>query len=187
MCSFQEIDRDSSTTVCLINNITRCSGLFNKDLTLGTEEFDTIFNTESFTPRSSEISGPSCARSLLSSVSHNSSAHASGVAMAHSLSQHDIAHVSDNCVVNRGSRGFLSPGKGYQEGPPVGADGDSASFEMSNEVLHVSGFSNSKGHLSDEEATTIDLLQLSSQLQRVEHERQYMQLEFDSLECVRMT
>lgn len=191
LCSFQESNRDSLTTVCLINNSTRYSGpsqMFNRDPSLGTEEFDTIFDTESPIPGSSGISERGCARSLLSSLSQNSCSHASGIPLGQqSLSQHTAAQVSDSFVENGVSRRLLGSVEGSQAGPGVVSDGDSVSFEISNEILHGSVFANVKGHLLDEEAPTIDLLQLSSQLQRVEHERQYMKLEFDSPECVRTT
>ncbi|OWM65213.1 squamosa promoter-binding-like protein 6 [Punica granatum] len=185
---FQESDRDSLTAVNMFGNITRCSGprpFLNEDPSIGSEEFGSIFNTEPPIQGLSGISEPGCALSLLSSQSQNSSSHTSGIPMDQSLSQYSIIQVSDNLAVNGGSSKLPGSVREPQAGPGAVSDGDSAGFEMSDEILNGSGFSKAKDHFLGEEAPTIDLLQLSSQLQRVEHERQYMKLESDPLVCLR--
>lgn len=53
-------------------------------------------------------------------------------------------------------------------------------FEMEDGIFQGSDFMNMKDGLSCEDGTTIDLLQLSSQLQRVEHQRQSSQAKQDN-------
>lgn len=179
--SLKESNRDSSTAVSTFSNITHNpSPLFNEGLSVGSEEFGTIFNTESPIRGFSGISELGCARSLLSSQSQKSSGPTSAIPVDQSLSRFSINQVSDNPAVNGEFSRFLSSMEGSKAGPAVVSDSGSAGPEISDKILQGSGFSNTKDYFSGEEIPTIDLLQLSSKLQQVEHERQFLKLEFDS-------
>lgn len=161
----------------MFSNIIQYSGpsqLVNGDPSVGNEELGSIFNTESPNKGLSTMLEPGCARSLLSSSSQKSPSHTSGTPLGQTLSQYSVVQFLDNPVVDVGSNRFLGSSEGGQAVPAVVS-------EISNEILHGSGFSNMKDCLSSEEAPTIDLLQLSSRLKRVEHERQYMKLEFNKV------
>jgi hypothetical protein len=62
-------------------------------------------------------------------------------------------------------------------------------FEMADGIFQGSDFVNVKDRLSCEDGTTIDLLQLSTQLQCVEHQRRALQVkqENDSSFSLRIT
>ena len=57
-----------------------------------------------------------------------------------------------------------------------GSSDRTVTFQIPGRVLHRSGLANPKANISYERTPTIDLLQLSSQLQRVEHQRHSMQV-----------
>ncbi|KAL9243317.1 hypothetical protein vseg_017219 [Gypsophila vaccaria] len=115
------------------------------------------------------ISESGCALSLLSSQSRRSPGHSSGIPGACTLvmpninPQYDVSEVSEK-LVEVGSQGLTSRHPNWFP-MPVLSNGDSSSSSFSNGVLQGSEFLNAKG-------ATIDLLQLSSQLQRVENQRQ---------------
>ncbi|KAK8362279.1 hypothetical protein V6Z12_A03G091500 [Gossypium hirsutum] len=118
----------------------------------------------------SGISDSVCALSLLSSQSHSSSSRSSGIPMARSLvipgyHNHHMTQVSEK--LDRVSNTISSSGINSTEGGNMGAILISDSSEAAN-------FNITDG-LSCKDGPTINLLQLSSQLQRVEHQRQSMQ------------
>lgn len=124
----------------------------------------------------SGISDSGCALSLLSSKSQNSSKIPMGRPLVippagTSNSHHGTSQVSDKF-------GDVGP-------VPI-----SESFSIRNRNYGGSDFGSAKGGgVSSEDGATIDLLQLSSQLQRVEHQRQSMQGEHenDAFCCLRIT
>lgn len=71
----------------------------------------------------------------------------------------------------------------------ISGNNDIINFDMADGIFQGSDYLNVKDRLSDEDGATIDLLQLSSQLQRVEHERQSLQVkqENDSSCTLRIT
>ncbi|KAK4750464.1 hypothetical protein SAY87_003946 [Trapa incisa] len=135
-----------------ISHITRYTSLLDKDQTLGSEEFATIFNREASILGLPGITESICARSLLSALSHNSYSIAYGVPDGHSLSQHGTNQDSDNRILCGASRRFINPEKEGQAAHHVAWDGDSASFEISKDVLQKWQFSNTNGLLSGKEA-----------------------------------
>ncbi|KAK9669090.1 hypothetical protein RND81_13G108500 [Saponaria officinalis] len=124
------------------------------------------------------ISESGCALSLLSSQSRNSPGHSSGIPGAHSfvvpnISQHyngsevteKFHDVGSQGLMSRHSNWYSLSGRNNESPMPVLSNGDSASSSFGNTIREGSEFMNATG-------TTIDLLQLSSQLQRVESQRQ---------------
>ncbi|KAJ7978769.1 Squamosa promoter binding-like protein [Quillaja saponaria] len=175
---------------------------------LGSDNFNGL-NTASTVQGLSGISEPGCALSLLSSQSQNSSSHSTGIPMActlvmprnhshYSMSQFSekIMGLSSQASTHKVSDKFplsdINPTEGSHLGlGPVliSESNDIGNFEISDEMFQGSDFVNSKSSLSRKDVPTIDLLQLSSQLQRVEHQRQSMQAkqENDSFCCLRIT
>ncbi|KAK7347365.1 hypothetical protein VNO80_21895 [Phaseolus coccineus] len=173
--------------------------------TLGNEDFN-VFDTASTVQGLSEISDSCCALSLLSSQSQNSSSQSSGIPLVHSLvipSSHghhySMSQVSEKIGISsqtsssRVSDSFpseLNHADGSHLSPVLISDhNDIVNFDMADGIFHGSEFMNVKDRLSCEDGATIDLLQLSSQLQRVEHERQSLQVkqENDSSCTLRIT
>ncbi|XVF54455.1 hypothetical protein PTKIN_Ptkin05aG0181400 [Pterospermum kingtungense] len=159
-------------------------------ISLGNEDIN-VFNTVS----TIQLSGISdCALSLLSSQSQSSSNHSSRVPTDRSLvdtgshSHYNISQVSEKLIrvssqasTTGVSNKFSSSGMNSTEGTHLGSmlisDGsEAANFDITDGIYQGSEFMNTKDRLSSEEGPTIDLLQLSSQLQRVEHQRQSMQV-----------
>ncbi|KAA3456935.1 squamosa promoter-binding-like protein 6 [Gossypium australe] len=129
----------------------------------------------------SGISDSVCALSLLSSQSHSSSSRSSGIPMARSLvipgyHNHHMTQVSEK--LDRVSNTISSSGINSTEGSNMGAILISDSSEAAN-------FNITDG-LSSKDGPTINLLQLSSQLQRVEHQRQSMQEDNENETCLRI-
>ncbi|XP_027330195.1 squamosa promoter-binding-like protein 6 [Abrus precatorius] len=172
---------------------------------LGSEDFN-VFDTASTVQGLSGISDSCCALSLLSSQSQNSSSQSSGIPLAHSLvipsshSHHyNMSQVSEKIGIssqtssNRVSDSFpseLNPADGSHLSPVLMSDNnDIVNFDMADGIFQGSDFMNVKDRLSCEDGATIDLLQLSSQLQRVEHQRQSLQIkqENDSFCTLRIT
>ncbi|GAB4845356.1 hypothetical protein Ancab_038764 [Ancistrocladus abbreviatus] len=155
----------------------------------------------------SGLSESSCALSLLSSQAQNSSAHSSGMPMSHSLitpsnssyynfsevseklfglSSQDMASgLSNKCPLYRAN----SAGRNHLNLLPILGTGEIANSEFVNGILQGSEFANVKDHLSCEDGHTIDLLQLSSQLQQVEHQRPTVPVkqENEAFCCLRIT
>lgn len=175
--------------------------------TVGSEEFN-LFNTATAIQGFSGISGSGCALSLLSSQSHNSSSHASEIPMArplvmpgnhtcYSISQASekitgsCSQASMNTASNKLPSSGMNPVDGNHHLNPIliSNAGDALNFDITDGIFEGTGFVNSKGRLSCDNGPTIDLLQLSSQLQRVEDQRQTMQTkhENDAFCCLRIT
>lgn len=165
---------------------TSSSHSFLQDTSLGNDEF-AAFDAASTIQELSGITASGCARSLLSSQSQNSSSHSSGIPMAQQLlvscrntcySMDQIIGVSSQVssstgVPNKFPSWVTSSVKGSHLGPmPIPENSHVVNFDITDGVYH--GF-NAKDHLGSEDDTTIDLLQLSSQLQRVEHQKQSME------------
>ncbi|KAH1201507.1 Squamosa promoter-binding-like protein 6 [Glycine max] len=173
--------------------------------TVGNEDFS-VFDTSPNVQGLSGISDSCCALSLLSSQSQNSSSQSSGIPLAHSLvipsshSHHyNMSQVSDKIGISsqtsssRVSDSFppeLNHADGSHLSPVlISGNNDIINFDMADGIFQGSDYLNVKDRLSDEDGATIDLLQLSSQLQRVEHERQSLQVkqENDSSCTLRIT
>lgn len=143
------------------------------------------------------VSNSGCALSLLSSQSQNSPNQSSGVPTAlplitasthsHSHSHYGVAQVSEKLMrvspqtsTSAVSNAFHSSGitsaEDTQMEPPIliSSNGiESVNYGGINGIIHHSSpYLNPKNNVSCGDASTINLLQLSSQLQRVEHQRQ---------------
>lgn len=131
------------------------------------------------------ISETGCALSLLSSQSRNSSGQSSTMPGDHPLiipsssSHYSVSEVSEkifgdgtqaltygdqNSMISINSMGRYQPSSMLAL-----TNGEAAHF--GNEIHHNSNYMNLKDHLLCEDGTTIDLFQLSSQLQRVENQK----------------
>ncbi|CAL0330582.1 unnamed protein product [Lupinus luteus] len=179
--------------------------VYHQDSSLRSEDFN-VFDTTSTVQGLSGISD-SCALSLLSSQSQNSSSQSSEIPLSHSLvfpnshSHHyNINHVSEKVGISsltsssQVSDRFpseMNPVDGNNLNPVLIPDNDAdiVNFEMADDIFQRPDFLNVKNRLSCEDGTTIDLLQLSSQLQHVEHHRQSLQMkqENDSFCTLRIT
>ncbi|KAE9609659.1 putative transcription factor SBP family [Lupinus albus] len=179
--------------------------LYHQDTSIGCEDFN-VFETPSTVQGLSGISD-SCALSLLSSQSQNSSSQSPGIPLAHPLfipSSHNHHYnmiqvsekmgISSRTSSSRVSNRFPSEmnlADGIHLNPVLipDSDDDIINFEMANGIFQGSDFMNMKDRLSCEDGATIDLLQLSSQLQQVEHQRQSLQVkqENDSFCTLRIT
>ncbi|KAK0586075.1 hypothetical protein LWI29_000542 [Acer saccharum] len=158
-----------------------------QDSSLGSEDL-TVFDTASTMQGLSGISDSGCACSLLSSKSQNSSSQFSGIPMTRPfvLTGHNthysmcqvsekLTGVSSQCSTSGVSKRLLSCVEGSNLGPILISDSyNSGNFDISNGIYKGSDFMSSKDRFSCENGATIDLVQLSSQLQRVEHQRQSM-------------
>ncbi|KAF5179147.1 Squamosa promoter-binding-like protein [Thalictrum thalictroides] len=162
----------------------------------------TVYNTAS-TQGLSRVSDSSSALSLLSSQSLNSSTHSSGIPMGqplfiegnnihYNLDQFPeklygySSQASPSLLSNR----LSSSVEFDQLDPMVASENNSVNFDIhTGSIFQRSEFVNAKGTLSHEQATTVDLLQLSSELQRVEHQRHSMQVkhENDTYCCLPIT
>ncbi|KAK3225517.1 hypothetical protein Dsin_005379 [Dipteronia sinensis] len=138
----------------------------------------------------SGISDSGCALSLLSSKSQNSSSQFSGIPVTRPFvltghnTHYSMCQVSEKLTgvcsqssTSGVSKRFLSSGVTSVEGSNLGPiliseSYNSGNFDISNGIYQGSDFMSSKDRFSCENGATIDLLQLSSQLQRVEHQRQ---------------
>ncbi|RDY11888.1 Squamosa promoter-binding-like protein 6, partial [Mucuna pruriens] len=161
-----------------------------QDTSLGSEDFN-VFDTESAVQGLSGISDSGCALSLLSSQSQNSSSQSSGIPMARPIvipsshSHYSMSQVSEKMmgISSQASSGVsdrfpseFNPADGSHLSPILISDNNEiVNFEMADGIFQGSDFVNVKDRLSCEDGLTINLLQLSSQLQRVEHQRQSLQ------------
>ncbi|OMO79901.1 Transcription factor, SBP-box [Corchorus olitorius] len=177
-----------------------------QDTSLGSEDIN-VFDAASTIQGLSGISDSGCALSLLSSQSQNSSTHSSGIPMSRSLvisgshTHYNMSQVSEKLigissqasttgVSNKFSSSGMNSTEGSHLGPLLISDGNgTANFDITNGIYQGSEFINTKDHLSCEDGPTIDLLQLSSQLQRVEHQRRSMQAkqENETFCCLQIT
>ncbi|XP_012080417.1 squamosa promoter-binding-like protein 6 isoform X1 [Jatropha curcas] len=163
-----------------------------QDNLMGNEDF-TTFNAVSTIQGLSGITHSGCALSLLSSHSNNFSGHSSGMSIASPLvvpgsnTHYSVSQVSEKLIgvssqaSMSGVPNKFSSGTSSAEGSHLGSilipDGsDAINFDVTDGIYQGSDFMNAKGSLSCEDGTTVDLLQLSSQLQRVEHQKQSMQV-----------
>ncbi|XP_057464853.1 squamosa promoter-binding-like protein 16 [Actinidia eriantha] len=151
--------------------------------TIGSEDFN-LFDSASIVQGQSGMSTPGCALSLLSSQSQNSSSHSSGIPMAQPLyvsgshPRDSVSQVSGKLLGASQSHKFNSSRINYVEENQFGSilisdDGEAVNF--TDGIFQGSQYMDARDSLSSEDGHTIDLLQLSSQLQRVEHQRQSMQ------------
>lgn len=175
-----------------------------QNTSLGSEDFN-VFETESTVQGLSGVSDGGCALSLLSSQSQNSSSQSSGIPMSRHLviptshSHYGMSPVSEKMIgmSSHASSGVsdrfpseLNHNDGSHLSPIlISGNNELVHFEMADGIFHGSDFVNVKDRLSCEDGPTIDLLQLSSQLQRVEHQRQALQVkqENDSSCSLRIT
>ncbi|PPE01389.1 hypothetical protein GOBAR_DD01570 [Gossypium barbadense] len=150
-------------------------------LSSATEAFD----APSAAPTVKELSGVSrsdCALSLLSAQSLDLSSHVTGIQMTRPLiNQAGLAHRSTekSAVMSYSEKGSsfyscgMNPTGVSQEGSVVVPDvGHTANFEGKVQDLDLLS---ARYCLSPETGTTVDLLQLSTHLQRVEQQRNSMQ------------
>lgn len=179
--------------------------LFNNS-SLGNEEL-TVLDSSSTVQGLPALSSSGCALSLLSSQPQKSSNQSSGIPTALPLitpsshSHYNVTQVSEKLMrvspqtsTSGVSNAFHSSGinstEETQMEPILMSDGiDSVSYGI-NGIIHGSGYINAKDSVScGDGSSTIDLLQLSSQLQRVEHQRQSMQVkqETDAFFGLRIT
>ncbi|XP_030521351.1 teosinte glume architecture 1-like [Rhodamnia argentea] len=172
-----------------------------QDTSLGSEDF-AIFDTASTVQGISGIIESGRALSLLSSLSKNSLSNSSRIPMSQSLVVagtdygSSLCEASDKLVdmsshasigveLKRLSSSVMDSAEGNLPGHSLMSD-----LEISDGILRGSGFVNSKDNLSPEGGgTTMNLLQLSSQLQRVEDQRQCIHLkeQNDVSGCPRIT
>ncbi|KAB1994352.1 hypothetical protein ES319_D13G093700v1 [Gossypium barbadense] len=151
-------------------------------LSSATEAFD----APSAAPTVKELSGVSrsdCALSLLSAQSLDLSSHVTGIQMTRPLiNQAGLAHRSTekSAVMSYSEKGSsfyscgMNPTGVSQEGSVVVPDvGHTANFEGKVQDLDLLS---ARYCLSPETGTTVDLLQLSTHLQRVEQQRNSMQV-----------
>lgn len=172
-----------------------------QNTSFGSEEFK-FFDEASTAQGLSRILDSGCALSLLSSHSQTSSSHLAGIPMAcplimPSCNPHDsVGQVSERFIgiSSQPSLGGVldkfpsSEVSSVEENclcPIVLSDGGGAvNLGIADGIFQGSVILDN--HHSCENGPTIDLLQLSSQLQRVEHQRQSMQMkqENDSIFCL---
>ncbi|KAI4365853.1 hypothetical protein MLD38_021801 [Melastoma candidum] len=131
----------------------------------GAEDF-TIFDTAASTIQAlSGISESGCALSLLSSQSQSSSSHSSGIPMGQPL-------IASSSIASHSSIRGLSNNASLMKPVAMDADSllisDSVNFEFPDGALQGPDFTNIK------DGSTINLLQLSTQLQRVNDQRQFI-------------
>lgn len=163
----------------------------------GTEDYD--FDTASTIqkPSGSGASNSTCALSLLSAQSQNLSYHSAGIPIASPLilqgSQHSIAQLSDKPLRVRpteryGPNGFYSCGMNSMgvnqlESIMLPEANHVIDLEVhANRVFQESDCLDAKYCLSPENGSTVDLLQLSSHLQRVERQRNFSQVKQENEE-----
>ncbi|XP_058070523.1 squamosa promoter-binding-like protein 6 [Magnolia sinica] len=168
---------------------------FHNAASSGSEEFS-AFDTSLTVHGLSGVPHSSCALSLLSSQSQNSSTNNPGIPMARPLIvQGGSAHynvgpfpdklmvaVSSQASTSVASNRFSSSGKNSMEEEHMGAvlvsDASNAvDFEgQADGLFQGSDFMSAKDPISREHGHTVDLLQLSSQLQGVENQRHPVQV-----------
>ncbi|GMI76771.1 hypothetical protein HRI_001346400 [Hibiscus trionum] len=158
-----------------------------RDTSFESEEIN-VFDAASTIHGLSGISDSGCAHSLLSLQSQNSSSHSSGIPFAHSPVIPGSHNHNNPSQVSGKLFGVSSLAS--TSGALLISDADeAANFGLTDVIYQGPEFMNTKDRLSCEDGPTIDLLQLSSQLQQVEHQRHSMQvkLENDAFSCFRIT
>ncbi|XP_028763590.1 squamosa promoter-binding-like protein 6 isoform X2 [Neltuma alba] len=175
-----------------------------QDTVLGSEDFN-VFDTASTIQGLSGLTDSGCALSLLSSQSQNSLSHASAIPVGRPIvtpSSHgyySLSHASEKImgISSQASAGGMSASGSFPSeinqpdggrlGPVLILDNnDIVNLEIADGIFQGSEVVNMKAR---EDGPTIDLLQLSSQLHRVEHQRQSLQVkqENDSFCSLRIT
>ncbi|XP_065879477.1 squamosa promoter-binding-like protein 6 [Euphorbia lathyris] len=168
-----------------------------QDTSLGNEEFN-AFDPASTVQGLSGITNSGCALSLLSSQSQNFSSQSSGISVACPLlvsgsnNHYSVSQVSEKLL------GFSSQGSASEVAKKLSSSGtssvdgnhfgsalmsngsDAMNFDVTDAICQGSNFMNAKDCVSCGDDTTIDLLQLSSQLQRVEWQKQQVKQENDA-------
>lgn len=156
---------------------------------------DTVYDSASTIEGLSGASDSGSALSLLSSQSQNSSNLSSGFPMAQPLliQEHrayynldqfsgKLFEMNSQASTSSASNRFSSSMTFDRFTPLVASDAsNSVDFDIHGEgIFQRSEFMTTKGPLSHEHSATVDLLQLSSQLQRVEQQRNSMQVKHES-------
>lgn len=156
------------------------SGSLVQNTSIGSEDFN-LFDS------ALTVSGR--ALSLLSSQSQNSSTHSSRIPVAQppivsgSHAHNSLNQVSENHLGSRFSNKCSSSNMNYVEEnrfDPILISDDGNAVNFSDGIFQGSQYLDARERLSCEHGPTIDLLQLSSQLQRVEREKQSMQFELEN-------
>ncbi|KAK4252549.1 hypothetical protein QN277_014535 [Acacia crassicarpa] len=176
-----------------------------QDTFLGSEDFNNVFDTASTIQGLSGLTDSGCALSLLSSQSRNSSSHSFAipagrpVVTPRSHGHYSLSHASEKImgISSQASTGGVSASGSFPSeinhsdggrfGPVLILDNnDIVNLEITDGIFQGSDAANMK---ACEDGPTIDLLQLSSQLHRVEHQRQSLQVkqEHDSFCSLRIT
>lgn len=190
-----DVGRTTSSPCSLLQNIP-----------LASEEYN-VFDAASTVQGLSGISDSGCALSLLSSQSQKPSSHSSGTHMTHpsimpvpypSYTMNRVpekfreiaSEASLIGVPNKFPSSEMNSAEENHLGPILLSDsGHAVNFEVTARMFQGQDFVNSTRQHSSQSGQTIDLLQLSSQLQRVEHQRQSMQMkqDNDTFCCLRIT
>ncbi|KAF5730209.1 squamosa promoter-binding-like protein 6 isoform X2 [Tripterygium wilfordii] len=158
------------------------------DISLGSEDL-TVFDTASTIHGVPGITDSSYALSLLSSHSPNSSSHFPGISMSlvtpriykHAIpSSGRFIGANSNAESSGLSSKFSTSKMNSTEGnhfPPIliSDSSDAMNYETTGGGFQGPDFLNARDCFPGEGGSTIDLLQLSSQLQRVEHQKQSLQ------------
>lgn len=156
------------------------SGSLVQNTSIGSEDFNLFDSASTVSSR---------ALSLLSSQSQNSSTHSSRIPVAQppsvsgSHAHNSLNQVSENHLGSRFSNKFSSSNMNYVEEnrfDPILISDDGNAVNFSDGIFQGSQYLDARERLSCEHGPTVDLLQLSSQLQRVEREKQSMQFELEN-------
>ncbi|XP_074317126.1 squamosa promoter-binding-like protein 6 [Silene latifolia] len=164
---------------CTIDNTSdnRSQSVLVQMNSLGSEDL-TPFGAASTVQGFPGISESGSALSLLSSQSrnYNSTDHPSGIPETHTSvvpnrsPHYSVSEVSEK-LLGVGSSGLTSEDHNKYS-LTILSNGDSANSSFGDGIFQGSEFVNPNNRLPFEEGTTVNLLQLSSQLQRVENQRQ---------------
>ncbi|KAK9277172.1 hypothetical protein L1049_006711 [Liquidambar formosana] len=160
-------------------------------------EAHTVFDAASTVQQLSGVSDSSCALSLLSAQTQDLSSHSTGIPTASPMiihSGHALCTVDQNSnkvigvssLENFTTNGFHSSGMNSMEvdqrGPIILSDaGNAVDFGVhADGIFQGSDSLDAKYCVSPEHGSTVDLLQLSSHLQRVERQRNIMHVKQES-------
>ncbi|WCJ35813.1 Squamosa promoter-binding-like protein 6 [Euphorbia peplus] len=167
-----------------------------QDSSLGNEEFNNAFDPASTIQGLPGITNSGCALSLLSSQSHNFPSQSSGISVACPLlvpgsnNHYSVGQVSEK-LLGLSSQGSASEvakkscetssvhGNRFRSTALMCNSSDAINFEATDTICQGSNFMNANDGLPCRDDSTIDLLELSSQLQRVEWQKQQMKQEHD--------
>ncbi|KAL7192280.1 hypothetical protein ACSBR2_024176 [Camellia fascicularis] len=179
----RDFNENSNRYTHYLGSSNSVSGSLIHNTLIGSEDF-TLFNSGSTVQGLSGISDCGRALSLLSSQSQNSSSHPSGIPMAQIVSgshaNYNVSQISGKIlgVSSQASINGVTANKfnSVEENhfDPILISDDGGAVNFTDGMFQGSQYINDKDRLSCEDGSTIDLLKLSSQLQRVEHQRQFM-------------